>query len=86
MPFMLGLHYTLSRYTESMKLKHHRIFVHRLVINFQLADVIDGKVWKEFLDSDGNAFFSTPLNLVVMPRVDWFEPYKHTNHSCGVFI
>ena len=24
-----------------------------------MADVFDGNVWKEFLDSDGNAFFST---------------------------
>ena len=49
-----------------------------------MADVFDGKVWKEFLDSDGNAFFSTAGNLGVMLNVDWFQPYKHTNHSCGV--
>ena len=49
-----------------------------------MADVFDGKVWKEFLDSDGNAFFSTAGNLGVTLNVDWFQPYKHTNHSCGV--
>ena len=49
-----------------------------------MADVFDGKVWKEFLDSDGNAFFSTAGNLGVMLNVDWFQPYKHANHSCGV--
>ena len=49
-----------------------------------MADVFDGKVWKEFLDSDGNAFFSTAGNLGVMLNVDWFQPYTHTNHSCGV--
>ena len=49
-----------------------------------MADVFDGKVWKEFLDSDGNAFFSTAGSLGVMLNVDWFQPYKHTNHSCGV--
>ena len=49
-----------------------------------MADVFDGKVWKEFLDSDGNAFFSTAGNLGIMLNVDWFQLYKHTNHSCGV--
>ena len=49
-----------------------------------MADVFDGKVWKEFLDSDGNAFFSTAGNLGVMRNVDWFQPHTHTNHSCGV--
>ena len=49
-----------------------------------MADVFDGKVWKEFLDSDGEKFFSTSANLGVMLNVDWFQPYKHTNHSCGV--
>ena len=49
-----------------------------------MADVFDGKVWKEFLDSDGNAFFSTAGNLGVMLNVDSFQRYKHTNHSCGV--
>ena len=37
-----------------------------------MADVFDGKVWKEFLDSDGNAFFSTAGNLSVMLNVDCF--------------
>lgn len=49
-----------------------------------MADVFDGKVWKEFLDSGGEKFFSTAANLGVMLNVDWFQPYKHTNHSCGV--
>ena len=39
---------------------------------------------EEFLDSEGNAFFSTAGSLGVMLNVDWFQPYKHTNHSCGV--
>ena len=49
-----------------------------------MADVFEGKVWKEFLDSDKNEYFSTPGNLGVMLNVDWFQPYTHTNHSCGV--
>ena len=32
------------------------------------------KFGKEFLDSDGNAFFSTAGNLGVMLNVDWFQP------------
>ena len=42
-----------------------------------MADVFDGKVCM-------HAFFSTAGNLGVMLKVDWFQPYKHTNHSCGV--
>ena len=49
-----------------------------------MGDVFEGRVWKEFLDSDGDPYFSKAGNLGVMLNVDWFQPYKHTNHSCGV--
>ena len=49
-----------------------------------MGDVFKGRVWKDFLDSDGDPYFSTAGNLGVMLNVDWFQPYKHTNHSCGV--
>ena len=49
-----------------------------------MGDVFEGRVWKDFLDSDGDPYFSTAGNLGVMLNVDWFQPYKHTNHSCGV--
>ena len=42
------------------------------------------EMFGKFLDSDGNAFFSTAGNLGVMFIIDWFQPYKDTNHSCGV--
>lgn len=44
-----------------------------------LADVYDGRVWKEFTD-----FFSQPCNLGLMLNCDWLQPYKHTEHSVGV--
>ena len=49
-----------------------------------MGDVFEGRVWKEFLDSDRDPYFSKAGNLGVMLNVDWFQPYKHTNHSCGV--
>jgi len=49
-----------------------------------MGDVFEGRVWKDFLDSDGDPYFSSSGNLGVMLNVDWFQPYKHTNHSCGV--
>ena len=49
-----------------------------------MGDVFEGRVWKEFLDSDGDPYFSKAGNLGVMLNVDWFQVYKHTNHSCGV--
>ena len=49
-----------------------------------MGDVFEGRVWKDFLDSDGDPYFSTTGNLGVMLKGDWFQPCKHTNHSCGV--
>ena len=49
-----------------------------------MGDVFEGRVWKDFLDSNGDPYFSTVGNLGIMLNVDWFQPYKHANHSCGV--
>ena len=50
----------------------------------KMGDVYEGKIWREFLDSDGKQYFSSFGNLAVMLNVDWFQVYKHTNYSCGV--
>ncbi|KAK3744047.1 hypothetical protein QZH41_011920 [Actinostola sp. cb2023] len=49
-----------------------------------MGDVYEGRIWKEILDSEGNHFPPSLGNLGVMFNVDWFQPYKHTNYSCGV--
>ena len=49
-----------------------------------MGGVFEGKMWEEFLGKDGKKFFAKPGNLGVMHNVDCFQPFKHTNHSCGV--
>jgi len=49
-----------------------------------LCDIYDGRVWKEFLDSDGTSFFSKPYNIGLMLNCGWFQTYKHTEYSIGV--
>ena len=48
-----------------------------------LRDIYDGKVWKEFLNPNGVAFLSVPLNFALTLNIDWFQPFKHTNHCTG---
>ena len=48
-----------------------------------LDDVYDGQVWKDFLTYDGKPFLSAPFNFGLSLNVDWFQPFKHTNHSVG---
>ena len=39
-----------------------------------LADVFDGRVWKEWQYVDGEAFLAVPRNYAFMLNVDWFQP------------
>ena len=43
-----------------------------------LADVFDGRVWKEWQYVDGEAFLAVPRNYEFMLDVDWFQPFKHS--------
>ena len=45
-----------------------------------LGDVYDGNVWKEFLNPNGMPFLSVPFNFALTLNIDWFQPFKHTNH------
>ena len=48
------------------------------------CDVFDGKVWKDFQSFEGKPFLSLPFNFALQLNVDWFQPFKHTQHSEGV--
>ena len=48
-----------------------------------LADVFDGRVWKEWQYVDGEAFLAAPKNYAFMLNVDWFQPFKHSVYSVG---
>lgn len=42
-----------------------------------LADIFDGRIWKEWQNLDGKAFFAAQRNYAFMLNVDWFQPFKH---------
>ena len=46
-------------------------------------DVYDGRVWKQFLTPNNIPFLSLPYNFALCLNVDWFQPFKHSNYSCG---
>ena len=49
------------------------------------ADIYDGKVWNSF-PFDGSKFFSPETatsNLGLLINLDWFQPFKYTQHSTG---
>ena len=46
-------------------------------------DVYDGNAWKDFMVVDGMQFLSVPFNYAFHFNVDWFQPFKHTQHSEG---
>ena len=46
-----------------------------------LADVLDGRVWKEWQYVNGKAFLAVSRNYAFMFNVDWFQPFKHSLYS-----
>ena len=50
-----------------------------------LGDIYDGKVWKEFLDVNGEHFFNEQNmhSFAFSLNIDWFQPYKHVTDSVG---
>ena len=49
-----------------------------------LADIYDGRVWKEFMVVNGTPFLSEKFNFALSLNVDWFQPFKHVSNSIGV--
>lgn len=43
-----------------------------------LSDVYDGKIWQK-----NESFLSQPYSYLLCLNVDWFQPFKHTEHSTG---
>ena len=48
-----------------------------------LADVFDGRIWKEWQYVNGKPYLAAPRNYAFMLNVDWFQPFKHSLHSVG---
>ena len=56
----------------------------RKLPNGFMADVFDGRIWKEWQYVNGKSFLASPRNCVFMLNVDWFQPFKHSVYSVGV--
>lgn len=48
------------------------------------SDIYDGRIWAQFQAIDGVPFLQVPYNYALTLNVDWFQPFKHTQHSIGV--
>ena len=46
-------------------------------------DIYDGKVWQDFMTINGVPFLSSPYTYALCLNVDWFQPFKHSQYSCG---
>ena len=49
-----------------------------------LSDVVDGRVWREFLFVDGEPSLAGERSLAFMLNVDWFQPFKLARYSVVV--
>lgn len=48
-----------------------------------LEDVQDGRIWKEFSNSN---FFSNKFSLGLMLSVDWFRPFKRSEYKVAAIM
>jgi hypothetical protein len=63
-----------------------RKWTNRDVNNEILADIYDGKIWKNFPDTSGDPFFTPEAadsHLGIMINLDWFQPFESSVYSCG---
>lgn len=51
-----------------------------------MHDVYDGAVWRNFVNSDGQLFFTDAYNFGLLLNIDWYQPFKHTIYSVGVMF
>ena len=49
-----------------------------------MFDTVDGNFWKDFVDENGERYFSDPRNLGGILNIDWFEPFENVQYSRGV--
>jgi hypothetical protein len=77
-----SLIYMLQQPGFSEKCEHWRKRHH---IPGTYRDVYDGRVWRKFMKYKDRPFFEQPGRLGLMLNLDFFQPYKHTAYSVGVF-
>ena len=63
-----------------------RKWTNRDVNNDVLADIYDGRIWKNFSDTSGIPYFTPEAadsHLGIMINLDWFQPFESSAYSCG---
>lgn len=86
-PFLSYCYLSLNISLQAMLLRpnfYSQCELWRSKTGSNLADVMDGKIWKDFQTYNGRPFLSEPWNYVLMMNVDWFQPFKHVQYSVGV--
>lgn len=48
-------------------------------------DIYDGRIWRKFMTFEDRPFLSVPGSLGLMLNFDFFQPFKHSPYSVGVF-
>lgn len=81
-PLKSSLQKLLNRPGYAAKMEHWR---DRPACENKLSDIYDGKIWKEFNSDKCDNFLKKRRNYGVMLNFDFFQPYKHTTESYGVF-
>ena len=60
------------------------LWKHKQSYSNEIADIYDGRIWKEFQVFNGDRFLDMECSFAFILNVDWFQPYKHTQASVGV--
>ena len=48
-----------------------------------MADIYDGKAWKDLMIINGRPFLAVPNNLCLSLNIDWFRVYEDSPYSAG---
>jgi len=88
-PIKSYCYYPLVKSMSSVLSQHNLIdqceqWRSRNVQDNTLADIYDGRIWKEFMTYKGKPFLSMPYNLGLMLNCDWFQPFDLSTYSVGV--
>ena len=56
--------------------------------DYELSDIYDGRIWKEFKDPNEDRLFFrhdvSDSNLGIMLNLDWFQPFDNSQYSVRV--
>ena len=75
-----------SLYQRSEFKQQLRKWTNRVVDSDMLADIYDGRIWKDFPNISNVPYFTPETadsHLGIMMNLDWFQPFDSSVYSCG---